>query len=171
MAWAIENSYCDGIISLYFDLADKILSGETLPLAYPPGYPLLLATLKIFGFSDYTSIRCLQALIDSTSCVALVVLLRRLNVKRTLALMAGMLYACLFSFIFASGMLLAEWLSPSIFIWFILLMVLYKQSFNVVWALLAGGTCGRGHALSPGFAPSSVLGRRLVDAVWGISQE
>lgn len=111
LAWAAAN-YVGGITPGYLSLADELLAGRYTFLGYPPGYPAIIAALRLAGIDDLHAVRFVQAAIDSLGVPLAYFLLRRAGLGVTLSLCAGTAYAAYPLFAAGSTMLLAEFISP-----------------------------------------------------------
>ena len=112
-AWAMTN-YFGSITGTYLGSADAIEAVKPFPtLGYPPGYPLLIAAARVFGFRDPQDLRHLQAVLDAIIGVpAIYKLAREGGVGRIFGLLVGGFYAVYPPLAVGAGLIMAEALSP-----------------------------------------------------------
>lgn len=111
LEWAMKH-YFGGITPIYLKLSSQILSLQYTSLAYPPGYPALLAAFQVAGIDGLQSMRVAQAAIDCAGVLLAYFLLRRAGIGTALALCGAAVYAMYPNWAFGSTFLLAEFISP-----------------------------------------------------------
>lgn len=132
LRWATANFF-GAITPQYLTGASSILSGEPYSLVgYPPGYSLFIAAAKIFGITGLQQLRLLQAFLDSFTVVGIYWLLQRLGSSRGFALLGGGVYAFFGEWVAGSTFLLAEWMSPALIVWLLVLIIAAIEK-KTVW--------------------------------------
>lgn len=111
LAWSLQN-YFGGITSFYLELADGILEGRYTVIAYPPGYPALLALMNLVGIEHPASIRIAQAILDSLGVFLAYWLLRKAGAGSVIALAGALSYAVFPLWVAGSVFVLAEFATP-----------------------------------------------------------
>ncbi|MBL0141883.1 MAG: glycosyltransferase family 39 protein [Betaproteobacteria bacterium] len=111
LVWATKN-YFGGITPMYLKLANDVIALDYTSLAYPPGYPALLAAFRLAGMDGPQTMRVGQAVIDCAGVPLVYFLLRRAGLATVLALCGAVLYAVYPLWAFGSTFLLAEFISP-----------------------------------------------------------
>lgn len=136
--WAFKN-YFGGPTSAYLSLADELLGLRYSSMAYPPGYPALLALFRLVGIDDLNLMRAAQGALDSAGVFLAYFLLRRAGVGAALALCGSVVYATYPLWVVGSTFLLAESLSPVFVLASLSIAVLWAQGERPPWGALAGG--------------------------------
>jgi fumarate reductase subunit D len=140
IAWAMEN-YFGAITPQYLSLARGLLdTGTYASIAYPPGYPALIALAQAFGIVDLQQLRAAQVVLDSTGVFSFFLLLRASHVIRSVSLLGATLYAAYPLFAAGSTFLLAESLSPVLMLWSLTALVyVVRSTRRVAWIATGAG--------------------------------
>lgn len=138
--WALSYFF-GGISPGYLQGADTILNNHIyLSIAYPPGYSIYIAFIKLIGFTSIQSLRVSQAIVDLSSIIPLFIIMGYLGVNNIYRLFAVTLYAVSINWSLGSTFILAEWISPSIILWSLLLFIkayqFEKIKSYVIWCFL-----------------------------------
>lgn len=151
--WATQ--YYGGITPAYLGNAELLLHGRWAEMsrAYPPGYPALIALVKLGGISDPQSFRLVQIAFDSAAAVAAYAVARGLRLGTTAAFLAAILYAIMPTWGWGSTTILAESLLPALTLVALLVLIRVKSSRRLLRWFSAGFVLG----LLPLIRPEMIL--------------
>ncbi len=153
LSWAWKH-YFGGITHRYLNFANHIYNTHTLPSSkrYPPGYPIFLFICKLLFGNNLQAYRTVQVVIDGLIVFPLYLLLRGLQIKPAYALLGSVIYAFFPIWAIHSSFLLAEWISPLIFITSCLFLVYSMRSqskLKYTYLILCGFTIAFGAMFRP----------------------
>lgn len=113
--WAI-GAYNGELSGAYLRIRDDLLAGQIKPnWPYLPGYPALLAILKLLG-QDLRSVRIVQLALDAAAIIPFFYVARHLTRSGALALFAACIYAVSPWWALGASYLLGESLLPALVI-------------------------------------------------------
>ena len=151
ISWA-DNNYYGKITRGYLKRADEIREGRAYKsLAYPPGYPLLLACLESVGVSGVPGLRLTQGVADAFAAAGVYVLCMWAGAGLAASLAAGLAYAVYQTLAAASTFVLAEALSPGLFILVLLALVWTARSGESKGGFRSGLAIGLATMVRPDF--------------------
>lgn len=139
VAWGMTN-YFGGITSGYLNAARMLAdTGQYTLYGYPPGYPAFLALLMKLGLDTPLALRSAQAVLDTAGIIIMFWLVKRTAGSLAGALAAALCYSVLPVWLFGSVTLLAESLSPLLFLTLLALMWRYREAPSAGKCAALGG--------------------------------
>jgi hypothetical protein len=146
--WA-DQHYFGGLSSFYLSTSASLAAGGSYDaMQYPPGYPYLLAGLRLAGAQSVLAMRIVQGSVDAAAVVVVYRLARLLDVATGWALAAAAAYAVWP--LFASGSIwpLADSLSVPL-VAVAMLMIIWAGRSHVLQAAVCGLFIGAAALVRP----------------------